>query len=790
MGPEVAAMALTEYESGKAFPGVIGRTTDESSPAWPRPLRAEPGSPNVLFIVLDDTGFGQLGCYGSPIATPNLDGLAAGGLLYTNLHTTALCSPSRSCIITGRNHHANATAAINELATGYPGYNVQIPFENGFLPEMLQQHGYSTYMVGKYHLMPSEFESAAGPFDRWPLGRGFERFYGFLGGDTSQWHPELIYDNHQVEPPGTPEQGYHLTEDLADKAIEFIADAKQVAPHKPFYLHFCTGAAHAPHHVAKAWADRYAGQFDDGWDAYRERTFARQKELGVLPADAQLSRHDPDVPDWDSLSTDAPRLAARMMEVYAGFLTHTDHHIGRLLDFLKETGEFDNTLIMLVSDNGASAEGGPTGTTNELQFFNNAPESLEESLGKIDDLGGPATFNHYPWGWTWAGNTPFRRWKRETYRGGTTDPFLVHWPQGIRSRGEVRNQYAHIVDMVPTVLDALGLQPPTAIRGVTQSPLHGVSFAHSFEEADAPTRHRVQYFEMFGHRAIDHDGWRAVCPWPGPSFAEAGKPFGALITAETLTDLDAGHWELYRVADDPAENHNLADEHRDKLIELIAMWYAEAGKYNVFPIDASAAERLMTERPQVAEPRDHYIFRPHTQTLPFWVGPRVLNRPHSITADAEIPAGGAEGVLLCQGSGGGGWTMYLLGGALHYAHNYVRRGVWRVSSGDPVPEGRPELLFEFEPTGKPDFAAGTGAPGRAQLYIDGQLAGQADFPVTTPIALNPGGLTCGANPGSAIVGDYRAPFPFSGTLHTVTVDLSGELISDTEAEMRVAMARQ
>ncbi len=324
-------MPLNEYEPGTAFPGLIGRTTEESSPAWPRPLRADAGSPNVLFIVLDDVGYGQLGCYGSPIATPNLDALAAGGLLYTNMHTTALCSPSRSCIITGRNHHANATAAINELATGYPGYNGQIPFENGFLSEMLQQHGYSTYMVGKYHLMPSEFESAAGPFDRWPLGRGFERFYGFLGGDASQWHPELVYDNHQVEPPRTPEQGYHLTEDLADKAIEFIADAKQVAPHKPFYLHFCTGAGHAPHHVPKEWADKYAGQFNDGWDAYRERTLARQKELGVLPANAELSRHDPDVPEWESLSPDARRLAARMMEVFAGFLSHTDHHIGRLL---------------------------------------------------------------------------------------------------------------------------------------------------------------------------------------------------------------------------------------------------------------------------------------------------------------------------------------------------------------------------------------------------------------------------------------------------------------------------
>jgi arylsulfatase A-like enzyme len=783
-------MGLTEYEPGAAFPGVIGRTTDESSPAWPRPLRAAAGAPNVLVIVLDDTGFGQLGCYGSPIATPNLDALAAGGLRYTNMHTTALCSPSRSCILTGRNHHANATAAVNEMATGYPGYNGQIPFENGFLPEMLLAHGYSTYLVGKYHLLPSEFESAAGPYDRWPLGRGFERFYGFLGGDTSQWHPDLVYDNHQVAPPRTPEQGYHLTEDLADRAIGFIADAKQVAPHKPFYLHFCPGATHAPHHVPKQWADRYAGQFDDGWDAYRRRVLARQQELGVMPADTQLSRHDPDVPDWESLPADARRLAARMMEVFAGFLSHTDHHIGRLLDFLKETGEFDNTLIMVVSDNGASPEGGPTGTTNELQFFNNAPESLAESLARIDELGGPTTFNHYPWGWTFAGNTPFRRWKRETYRGGTSDPFLVHWPAGIGSAGAVRTQFAHLIDIVPTILDTLGFTPPAAIRGVTQAPLHGVSFAHTFDDPAAPTRHHTQYYEMFGHRAIEHDGWRAVCPWPGPSFAEAGQPFGALISAETLTDLDAGHWELYHVAADPAENQDLAGQHPDKLSELIVMWYAEARKYHVLPVDGSAGARILAERPQVAEPRDRYTYRPGTQTVGFFIGPRLLNRPHAITADADIPAGGADGVLLCQGSCSGGWSLYVKDSKLCYAHNYLNRATYQVCAPHALPAGRHELRFEFEPTGEPDFAHGQGSPGQAQLYVDGQLTAQNEFPVTTPIAFNPGGLTCGANPGSAVTTDYAAPFAFTGTLHTVTVDVSGDLICDTDSEMRMAMARQ
>ncbi len=374
--------------------------------------------------------------------------------------------------------------------------------------------------------------------------------------------------------------------------------------------------------------------------------------------------------------------------------------------------------------------------------------------------------------------------------GGTADPFLVHWPAGIKARGQVRAQYAHIIDMVPTVLDALGLEPPAAIRGVTQSPLHGVSFARTFDDPAAPSGHRTQYFEMFGHRAIDHDGWRAVCPWPGPSFAEAGQPFGTAITAEKLTELDASGWELYRVASDPAENHNLASERRDKLIELIAMWYTEAGKYNVFPLDGTAAPRLMAERPQVAEPRTRYTYRPGTQTLPFWVGPRVLNRPHAITADADIPPGGAEGVLLCQGSNAGGWSFFVQDSRLHYVHNYVGRSSYTVSAPDPLPAGRHELRFEFEPTGQPDLTHGKGSPGRAQLYVDGQLAGQAEFPVTTPIAFNPGGLTCGHNPGSAVTTDYPAPFSFTGTLHTVTVDLSGDLITDTESEMRMAMARQ
>ena len=784
-------MTLKEYKPGTAFNGVIGRTFDVSEPAWPEPNRAREGAPNVLFIVLDDTGFGQLGCYGSPINTPNLDSLAENGLLYNNMHTTALCSPTRTCILTGRNHHSNAMACITEASTGYPGANGNIPFENGFLSEMLLQHGYNTYAIGKWHLTPADQISSAGPYDRWPLGRGFERFYGFLGGETHQYYPELVYDNHQVEPPRSPEDGYHVTEDLVDKAISFIADAKQVAPNKPFFMYFCTGAMHAPHHVRKEWSDKYKGKFDDGWEAYRQKAFARQKELGIVPQDAELSRHDPDVKPWEECSPEEQKLYARMMEVFAGFLEHTDHHIGRLLDFLKNLGEFEDTLIMVLSDNGASSEGGPTGSVNENLFFNNVPESIEENLQKIDELGGPDTFNHYAWGWTWAGNTPFRRWKRETYRGGISDPFIVHFPKGIRAKGEVREQYAHAIDMVPTVLDMLKIDPPTSIKGVTQSPIEGVSFRGSFEDPGLPSLRRTQYFEMMGHRSLYHDGWRAVCPWPGPSFKEAGAFFGEPIPAEKLTELDAKGWELYHVAEDFAENYNLAGEHRDKLIEMIGQWYVEAGKYNVLPVDGRGTARFAEERPQIAKDRTSYTFYPGTQSVPFNAGPRLLNRTHSITADVEIPEVGVEGALVSFGGTDGGYSLYIKDGKLGYVQNYVARDYLRVESVDPVPAGSHELRFEFEVTGPPDIANGKGTPGRGQLYIDGKLVGQAEFPHTTPLSLGlTGGITVGADPGAPVAPFYETPFEFTGTIHSVTFDLSGDVIEDREAEMRRILARQ
>jgi arylsulfatase len=784
-------MALKEYKPGTAFTGVIGRTFDKSSPAWPEPLRAKKGAPNVIFIVQDDTGFGQLGCYGGPIKTPNLDSLAANGLLFNSMHTTALCSPTRSCILTGRNHHSNAMSCITEGSTGYPGGNGNIPFENGFLSEILVDNGYSTFAVGKWHLTPADQISAAGPYNRWPLGRGFERYYGFLGGDTHQYYPELVYDNHSVEPEKTPEEGYHLTEDLVDKAIAFIADTKQVAPDKPFFLYLAPGCAHAPHHVPKEWADQYKGRFDDGWDALREKTFKRQKELGIVPKDAVLSRHDPDVQDWQKLSADERKLYARMMEVFAGFVTHADHHYGRLFSFLKSIDAFENTLIMFISDNGASAEGGPTGSVNENKFFNNVADSLEENLKKIDQLGGPSTFNHYAWGWTHAGNTPFKRWKRETYRGGVSDPFLVHWPKGIKSKGQVRTQYAHAIDMMPTVLEALGLEAPTSIKGVTQSPIEGHSFAHAFDDAKAPSKHITQYFEMFGHRSIYHDGWRAVCPWPGTSFVESGLGFGAPIDYAKLTELDAKGWELYNLEKDFAETNNLAEKERAKLIEMIGTWYVEAGKYNVLPIDSRGTARLAEERPQLTVARTSYTFYPGTQMVPANSGPIVMNRPYAITADVEIPKGGAEGCLLSAGDVQGGFALYVQGGKLHYVYNYVGSQFFHTESKDNVPEGRHKLSFEFEVTGKPDIAKGKGAPGKAQLYVDGKLVAEGDVPVTMPISIGlAGGMVCGADTGSPVWDKYKPPFRFTGKIHGVTVDVSGDLIKDHEAEAKMAMARQ
>ena len=779
---------LVEYE-GADFPGVIGRTLDESSPAWPAPKRAPHGTPNVVIVLWDDVGFGQFSAFGGLCETPTLDRLADQGLRYANFHTTALCTPTRGSLLTGRNHHTLGLSAITETSLGFPAHNCFVGPEHGYLSEMLLEHGYNTFAIGKWHLTPPTESTPAGPFTKWPLGRGFERFYGFLTGSTDQYFPELTCDNHAVAPPATPDDGYHLNIDLADHAIQFVKDAHVHAPDKPFLLYYAPGAGHSPHQVESEWIEKYEGRFDGGWDDYREVVFARQQALGVVDEGAALAERDPDVPAWDSLSADARRMYARQMEVYAAFIEQTDHHLGRVIDYIDELGELDNTIVVVMSDNGASAEGGEHGTFNEALFFNGMPETLEDNLAHFDDWGGPNAYAHYSWGWTSAGNTPFRRWKRETYRGGVTDPCIVSWPAGIAARGEVRHQYTHVTDIVPTLLEAVGIDAPAAIGGVTQTTIHGTSFAPTFADPDAASTHVTQYFEMFGSRAIYHDGWKANCPFPGPSFAEAaesGRYFGMALTAEVLEDLDATGWELYRLDDDPTETRNLAAEEPEMLRSMIERWYAEAETHGVFPLASAGATRLLTRRPTIAPPSDTQVWYPDSSPVYFGASPKPYNRPYSITAEVTIPPGGAEGILVSHGSRHGGYALIVQDGRLHHLYNHLALDRFVVSSAAELPAGDLRLRYEFAPTEK-----GFGPPGRSLLFVDDELVGAAHLPHTTPNRMGPAGFSCGYAAFDSVDPDrYAAPFRFTGTIHRVTVDLSGELLHHDEAELQRLMSQQ
>ena len=788
------AEPIVSYPADQPFPGTIGRTLETSSAAWPERPTPPDGAPNVVIIVLDDVGYGQLSAFGGLCETPNLDRLADRGLRFSNFHTTALCSPTRACLLTGRNHHTVGLAAITELSLGFPALNATMGFEHGMLSEILLGQGYNTFCVGKWHLTPPQETTPAGPFDRWPLGRGFERYYGFLGGDTDNYHPDLTSDNHSVRPETTPAEGYHLNADLADRAINFIKDAHAVAPDKPYLLWYATGAGHAPHQVEAEWADRYKGRFDAGWDEYRHEVFARQKALGLLPAGAELSGRDPDVEDWDGLSDDAKRMYARQMEVYAGFLSQTDHHIGRVIDAIESIGELENTIIMCVSDNGASAEGGEHGTRNEALFFNLAPERLEDNLEVIDKWGSEDTFNHYSWGWTWAGDTPFRRWKRETYRGGVTDPFIISWPKGFEGGGGVRTQFLHAIDVMPTVLEMIGIEAPSVLRGIDQSEIQGTSFAAALHDPAAPELHATQYFEMFGHRSIYHEGFKAICPYPGPSLAEGaerGHPFGTTITEAILEKLDAEDWELYDLRHDPAECHNIAAENPSKLDELRSLWWSEAERNGVLPLAASGIDRLLARRPTVGAPRKVYEFYPGGSPISFIATPRVTNRAHSITASVVIPDEGAEGVLLSNGNRHGGYALYVTGDRLHFVHNYLSLDVFTVSATEPLPRGEAQLRVEFAPTGPPRFLEGLGSPAEVRLFHDGEVVGFASLPHSVPVTFATTGLSCGEAYFDTIDPTaYTGRFPFTGTLHKVTLDVTGELIINPEAELTRLMSQQ
>jgi len=761
------------------FEGRIGRDWRDSEPWWPEPHRAPSGSPNVVLVVLDDVGFAQLGCYGSDIATPTFDRLAEGGLRYTGFHTTALCSPTRSCLMTGRNHHSVGMGRITDLARGFPGYTGRIPKSCGFLSEMLRDHGYSTFAVGKWHLTPHEEAHLGASRARWPLGRGFERFYGFFGGETHQFAPALVHDNHFSESPGGYEDGYHLTEDLADRAIVYVTDLRAVDPTKPFFLYFCTGACHSPHQAPPAWIERYRGHFDQGWDRWRDATFARQLAAGIVPESTTLPPRPDWVPAWDSLDADERRLAARFMECFAGYLSHADAQIGRLVAFLEELGELDDTLLILVSDNGASSEGGRRGSINDLRTWNQDIADTSEMVGRIDELGGPNLHNNYPWGWTMAGNTPLRRWKREVHEGGVADPCIVHFPARIAARGELRRQFVHAIDVAPTILDVVGVTPPETIAGIEQRPLEGRSFASTFGGESATTRD-TQYFEMLGSRAIYHDGWKAV------TFKPLGRMYSPDDDPDTPFDDDV--WELFHVAEDFSESNDLSAELPEKLRELVDLWWREAERYQVLPLDNKPYLAIMDPPPSGIPDRTHFEYRPGGGRIPEELAADVKGRSHRISAEVEIPRDGAEGVLLAQGSVLGGYTLYVQSSRLQYVHNYVGREEHHLAGDAPLTPGAHVLTFAFE-------SDGLFQGGRAHLEIDGEVVARADLPRFTPVrfSITDAGLTCGVDSGSAVTGRYQAPYPFTGTLHRVVVHVDEGAPGDdaaVDAVVDAALAEQ
>jgi arylsulfatase A-like enzyme len=770
----------------KEFKGKINVDERDSVSDWGPYLQsvAPDGAPNVLYIVLDDVGFSAMEPWGGLIETPNISRIAQDGLTYTNFHTTALCSPTRSSLLTGRNHTTNGMACIEEANTGFPNSNGHIPFECATISEVLGEQGWNTYMLGKWHLCPSDEMNMASTKRNWPLGRGFERYYGFLGGETNQWYPDLIYDNHPVEQPATPEQGYHLTTDLTDKAIEFIKDSKVIAPEKPFFMYFCPGATHAPHHAPKEWIEKYRGKFDMGYEKYRELVFERQKRMRVLPQNATLSTINPysdeknaegkpwpqldTVRPWDSLSDDEKRLFSRMAEVYAGFLSHTDHEIGRLVDFLEQSGEMDNTIVLLVSDNGASGEGGPNGSVNENKFFNGIPDDIRENLRYIDDLGSPATYNHYPTGWAWAFNTPFKMWKRYNFEGGVADAMVISWRKGIGRHGEIRNQYCHATDIVPTMFDCLGVELPEDVKGYKQLPLEGVSIRSTFEAASTPTPKETAFFSMLGSRAIWHKGWKAVSVHP---------------TIAGWGNFEHDRWELYNTEADPTESHDLADEYPSRLRELVELWFHEAGKYKGLPLMDRTAVEILSDltRPQISPPRDHYVYYPNSAEVPEAAAVNIRNRSYKIAVSAHIDDGATNGVLFSHGARFGGHSLYARDGHLKYAYNFVGSNLQTVESSRSIPKGDVVLAAVFEREGKQ-----MPATGRLSLYINDEKVGEGRI-MTQPgnFSLVGEGLNVGRDPGEPVTNDYagQSPYEFKGgTIREAIVDVSGEPYVDLEKE--------
>jgi arylsulfatase len=748
-------------------------------------LRPPAGAPNVLVVLIDDVGFGASSAFGGPCHTPTAERLAANGLKYTRFHTTALCSPTRAALLSGRNHHTVGMGGITEIATSAPGYNSLRPNTCAPLAETLRLNGFSTAQFGKCHEVPVWQTSPMGPFDNWPHpGGGFEYFYGFIGGETNQWYPALYEYNKPVEPDKTPEEGYHLTEDMTDKAITWVRSQKSLMGDKPFFAYFAPGATHAPHHVAPEWSDKYKGQFDHGWDRQRELTFAKQKELGILPADAELSARHESMPAWDDMPDDLKPVLARQMEVYAGFLEHTDHHVGRLVDALDDLGILENTLIYyIIGDNGASAEGDLTGTFNELINLNGAVglQTTEYMASRIDEFGTPTAYNHYAVGWAHAMCTPYQ-WTKQiaSHWGGTRNGTIVHWPDGFEARGELRHQFHHVIDVAPTILDAVGVPEPLSVNGVDQVPYEGVGMTYSFDDATADERHTTQYFEMFCNRGLYHNGWTAVTrhstPW------DPAAPLPAL--ADDV-------WELYADTD-WTQSRDLSKEQPEKLAELQQRWLLEVTKFNVLPLDDRRIERFNADlagRPTLVKGDSQILFHGMGRLSENSVL-NLKNKSHSVTAEFTVTDGAANGVLIAQGGAFGGWALYLKDGTPKYCYNLFGLRESVIEGNSTIPAGKHQFRVEFTYDG-----GGLGKGGNVALFVDGAQVGDGKLDATVPLIFS-ADETCdlAEDTGSPVSGDYTSEGSrFTGTVHWVQLDIGADdhdhLITDEE-RMKVAMARQ
>jgi arylsulfatase A-like enzyme len=769
--------------------GLITYDAKDPDTSFPpiEPLRPPDGAPNVLIVLIDDVGFGASSAFGGPCNTPNAERLAANGLKFNRFHTTALCSPTRSALLTGRNHHAVGMGAITEIATSAPGYTSVWPNTAAPLAEILKLNGYSTAQLGKCHEVPVWETSPMGPYRQWPTGKGFEYFYGFIGGEAHQYYPAIYEGTIPVEPEKTPEEGYHFMIDMTDRAIGWVRQQKALMPDKPFFMYFAPGATHAPHHVPKEWADKYAGKFDDGWDAERERIFARQKELGVIPADAELTRRHDEITAWDDMPEDLKPVLRRQMEVYAGFLEFTDHHVGRLLDALGDLEIADDTLVYyIIGDNGASAEGTLNGTYNEMINFNGAAaiETPEFMMERIDDFGGPDSYNHYAVGWAHAMDTPYQ-WTKQvaSHWGGTRNGTIVSWPNGFSARNEIRTQFAHVIDVAATVLDAAGLPAPTFVNGVQQTPLHGISMRYSFDDADAEERRETQYFEMFGNRGIYHKGWTAVTkhktPW--------------ILTGGTAIAFDDDVWELYDTGKDWSQARDLSEEHPDKLHELQRLWLIEATRFNVLPLDDRGVERFLPElagRPTLVQGNRQLLFGGMGRlTESSVVG--IKNKSHAVTAEVVVPDEGAQGVIVAQGGSIGGWSLYVKEGKPRYCYNLLGVQRFYVESDHELPPGTHQVRMEFAYAG-----GGLGKGGTVTLFVDGEPVGKGEVAATAAMIFSADD-TCdvGMEGGALVAEDYPVPNNFTGEINWVEIDVAeaaedvDHLISPEEL-LRIAMARQ